>query len=208
MKMVKYATESLQRYQRLVEENPEKPLPTLFTKLFRGEEEEVMTFKEILNSAMTYIVAGTDTTAVAMTYIVWNVCKNPEVRNRLLRELRKLPEGYHDHDLQKIPYLSQVVDETLRLNPPAPSALPRIVPPEGATFGGHYLPGGSTVCTQAWSLHMNPEIFPDPERFNPSRWDTPTREMKDSLMPFGGGSRSKPSLRPSLLFQHGIRTNY
>lgn len=186
-----YATESLNRYKKLVEENPDKPFPTLFTRLFKGEEEENLTFKEIVDEAQTYIIAGTDTTAITLTYCVWRVCQNPKIRQRLTEELRQLPDDFQDHDAMKMPYLNQVIEESLRLHGAAPSGLPRVVPPEGATLAGQYLPGGSVVCTQAWSLHRNEEIFPDPERFDPDRWAAPTKAMKDSSMPFGGGSRSK-----------------
>lgn len=187
----RYATESLNRYKKLVEDNPDKPFPTLFTRLFKGEEEENLTFKEIVDEAQTYIIAGTDTTAITLTYVVWRVCQNPKIRQRLVEELQQLPDDFKDHDAMKMPYLNQVIEESLRLHGAAPSGLPRVVPPEGATLAGQYLPGGSVVCTQAWSLHRNEEIFPDPERFDPDRWAAPTKSMKDASMPFGGGSRSK-----------------
>ncbi|KAG8168600.1 hypothetical protein KVR01_001349 [Diaporthe batatas] len=184
-----YATESLNRYRRLVEENSDKPFPTLFTRLFKGEEDEDLTFKEIVDEAQTYIIAGTDTTAITLTYTVWRVCQNPMIRKRLVEELQQLPEEFGDHDALKLPYLNQVIEEALRLHGAAPSGLPRVVPPEGATLAGKYIPGGTIVCTQAWSLHRMPDIFPDPERFDPDRWGAPTKSMRDASMPFGGGSR-------------------
>lgn len=86
-----YATESLQRYQNLVEKNPDQPVPTLFTKLFKGEEEDTLTFKEILDDAIAYIVAGSDTTAVTLTYLVWRVLQNRNVRDKLVQEVQQLP---------------------------------------------------------------------------------------------------------------------
>ena len=196
----RYAIESLDRYKKLVEENPDKPLPTLFTRLFKGEEGEALTFKEIVDEAQTYIIAGTDTTAITLTYVVWRVCQSPKIQQRLVEELRQLPDDFKDHDAMKLPYLSQVIEESLRLHGAAPSGLPRMVPPEGATLAGQYLPGGSVVCTQAWSLHRNEDIFPDPERFDPDRWAVPTKLMKDASMPFGGGSRSKTNPSLALLY--------
>jgi cytochrome P450 len=194
--LIKYATESLNRYKKLVEENPDKPFPTLFTRLFKGEEDESLTFKEIVDAAQTYIVAGTDTTAITLTYTVWRVCQNPSIQKRLVDELAQLPDGFGDHDALKLPYLNQVIEEALRLHSAAPSGLPRVVPPEGATLAGQYLPGGSIVCTQAWSLHRNADVYPDPERFDPDRWAAPTKAMKDAFMPFGGGSRGKSGGEP------------
>ncbi|ROW00029.1 hypothetical protein VPNG_08373 [Cytospora leucostoma] len=187
--ILRYSEESLARYRGLVQQNPDKPIPTLFTRLFKGEEEENLSFKELVDAAQGYIVAGSDTTAVGLTYLVWNVCRNPEIQKRLVEEVQQLPADYHDQDLVKLPYLSQVIKETLRRHAPAPASLPRLVPPGGATFAGNYLPGGAVVSTQAWSLHRNSEVFPDPEKFDPDRWAAPTKEMKDWFMPFGGGSR-------------------
>ncbi|KAF3760962.1 cytochrome P450 [Cryphonectria parasitica EP155] len=186
---IKFATQLLQQYQSLVEQDPNVPVPSLFKRLFKEEEEASMSFNEILAEAQVYIIAGSDTTALTLTYLVWRVCGLPEVREKLVKELQQLPVDYHDKDLQHLPYLNQVIEESLRLHAPAPSALPRVVPPGGATLSGHYLPGGSIVCTQAWTLHRDPEVFPDPEKFDPSRWVNPTKEMKDLSMPFGGGSR-------------------
>lgn len=209
-KLVEYATESLQRHQKLVARDPDRrrSVPTLFTKLLvrgrgGGEEQEeggqeTLTLKEITDEAQIYIVAGSDTTALTLTFLVWSVCRQPAVvQQRLADEVRRLlpppPGRFEDHDVQQLPYLNQVIEEALRLYPPAPSALPRVVPPGGATLSGHFLPGGSVVCTQAYSLHRNPDVFPNPDVFDPSRWEHPTKEMKDSFMAFGGGSRGMSS---------------
>lgn len=202
IKNKKYATESLERYRRLVERDPERPVPTLFTKLFKGEEEANLTFKEILDEAQAYIVAGSETASLTMTFLVWAVCKDPAIQTRLVEEVRQLPDNYDDSHLQQLPYMNQVIEETLRLYAVVPSALPRVVPAGGATLAGYYLPGGSTVCTQAYSLHRNEEIFPESEKFDPSRWAKPTKEMKDGMMAFGGGSRSKLSTDPRFLPMH------
>lgn len=190
---------SLDRYRKLIEKDPDTPVPTLFTRLLRGEEDGSLTPDEVRDEAQLYIVAGSDTTAITLTYLVWRVCRDPAVRDRLVDELQRLPppggEGdrYHNRDLARLPYLNRVVDESLRLHGAAPSALPRVVPRGGATLGGgHYhLPGGTVVCTQSWSLHRSPDVFGDPERFDPDRWASPTRDMRDSFMPFGGGSRGE-----------------
>ncbi|KUI73017.1 hypothetical protein VM1G_08319 [Cytospora mali] len=187
--ITKYAKESLDRYKSLLEKDPDNPIQTLFTRLFKGEENDTMSYTEIRHDAQLYIVAGSDTTAVSLVYLVWLVCKHPEVHKKLLAELQQLPDDYTDNELVQLPYLNRVITEALRIKGAVPSALPRSVPPGGANLGGYYIPGGTTVCTQAYSLHRNPDVFTDPEKFDPDRWVSPTRDMKDSYMPFGGGSR-------------------
>jgi cytochrome P450 len=112
----------------------------------------------------------------------------------LLKELEAVPEDFTYEDLRHVPYLDHVIDETLRRFSTAPAGLPREVPEGGAELCGFHIPAGYTVTTQNYTLHRNPIAFPDPEKFDPSRWESLTQAMKDSFMPFGGGSRSKFSL--------------
>jgi cytochrome P450 len=160
----------------------------LLKKLFRTDENG-LSDGDIVNNAMAFIIAGSDTTANTMTYLTWAVCKHVEVKDALVEELGALPHDFCEQDLRGLTWLNNIIKETLRLYCAAPSALPRIVPAEGAEFLGYTLPGGTTVSTQAYTLHRNAKIFPNPESFEPSRWNAPTKEMKDAFMPFGGGSR-------------------
>lgn len=157
--------------------------------------------KEIRDEAMIYILAGSDTTALTLTYLVWAVCRDAAIRDRLVRELAGLPGGggggsLADAELRRLPYLNQVVDEALRLYASAPAGLPRVVPRGGATLAGHALPAGTVVSTQAYSMHRIEGVFPDPEVFDPSRWEGATKEMRDACMPWGGGSRSEYPFSP------------
>lgn len=181
-----YAEESIERSKRVAAEAESYPM--LLKKLFRSDENG-LSDGDIVNNAMAFIIAGSDTTANTMTYLTWAVCKHVEVRKALVEELSTIPPDFCEQDLRNLPWLNKIIKETLRLYCAAPSALPRMVPSEGVEFLGYTLPGGTTVSTQAYTLHRNAAYFPDPESFEPSRWNSPTREMKDSYMPFGGGSR-------------------
>lgn len=161
--MGKYAQQSIERYKNLISINPEDPKPTLFTKLFNAGEGGLTDF-EIRLEAGGHITAGSDTTAITLTYLVYAVCGHREVQEKLVTEVASLPESFVDNDVRDLPYLNQVINETLRLYPAVPGALPRAVPQEGANLAGYQLPGGVTVSTQAYSLHRDPNIFPDPER--------------------------------------------
>ncbi|CAI7594756.1 unnamed protein product [Penicillium crustosum] len=182
-----YAIQSVDRYKKIISQNPTGPKPTLFTKLF--DEKSGMSYSEIIQEAQGYIVAGSDTTAVTLTYLTYAVCRDSRVREKLVAELADIPEPVTDKSLRDLPYLNQIINETLRLYTAVPFGLPRLVPSEGAQFNGYHVPGGITVSTQAYSLHRDHAIFPDPDKFNPERWENPTKEMKDASLPFGGGSR-------------------
>ena len=162
----------------------------MFTKLINKEAEGQITREDVIREGVAYIAAGSDTTAVTTTYIIYNICKHPSVRAKLVAELANLPSADPNWaDVQKLPYLNNVIQETLRLFGAAPASLKRDVPPTGAIFSGYTIPSGNIVSTQGYTLHRNPAIFPDPESFNPDRWLNPTPDMNQAFMPFGGGTR-------------------
>ncbi|KAI2641268.1 cytochrome P450 [Xylaria nigripes] len=185
----KFAREALQRHRDLVDGDASHVDSTLFSKLYKAEGEESINPNEVLDNAQAYIVAGSDTTSNTLTYLVWAVCSNPEIQSRLVKELGALPENFTHDDLRQISYLEWVIDETLRRFPTVPGGLPREVPAGGAHIGGYHIPAGYTVATQNYSLHRNANAYPDPEKFDPSRWEHPTQAMKDSFLAFGAGSR-------------------
>ncbi|KAI0433186.1 cytochrome P450 [Xylaria sp. FL1042] len=164
----------------------------LFSKLVRGAtvDGESLTETEIRNDAEAYIIAGSDTTSNTLAFLTWALCNQPELKDQLVEELRTLPANFTADDLKLLPFLNRCITEGLRRFPVVPGGLPRYVPREGADLAGYWLPGGITVTTQSWTLHRNPEVFPNPDQYNPARWENPTKEMKDSMLAFGGGSRA------------------
>ena len=73
-----------------------------------------------------------------------------------------MDEDYGDTDLEKLPLLNAVIEETLRLYGAAPAGLPRAVPPGGVTIDEQFIPAGTTVTTQAYTFHRDPALFPRP----------------------------------------------
>lgn len=128
-----------------------------------GEKSD-LTPEKVQAEAGNLIVAGSDTTSVTLTYLVWVVLRRPDLQARLEEELAGLGDEFDDAALEKLPLLNAVIDETLRLYGAAPGNLPRSVPPSGATFGGFFVPGGTVVETQAYTLHRHPNVYPDPLR--------------------------------------------
>ncbi|KAJ5152779.1 uncharacterized protein N7482_009257 [Penicillium canariense] len=183
-----YSLQSIERYEQMIEEIPTHPKPTLFTRIFDSERSG-LSHDQIRQEAQGYIVAGSDTTAVTLTYLIYAVSRDPRIREQLVAELATIPEPVVHSSLRDLPYLNKVINEALRLYTAVPFGLPRAVPPEGANFNGYFIPGGTTVSTQSYSLHRDPMIFPDPESFRPERWDEMTKDMNHASLPFGGGSR-------------------
>lgn len=164
MRTKAYAAESIKRYEDHLAQNPMNPKPTLFTKLFGAQKDNGLTYQELVMNAQAYIIAGSDTTAVTLTYLIYCVCEHPDVLEKLAQEVQSLPDNFTDKECRELPFMNQVITETLRLYPAVPTGLRRVVPPGGAILGGYQLPSGITVSTQAYSMHRNPEVFQSPDK--------------------------------------------
>ncbi|KAL0941348.1 cytochrome p450 monooxygenase [Colletotrichum truncatum] len=168
----------------------------LFTKVLSQAEKDdgSLTNEEICVEAASFMVAGSDTTSNTLTYAIWAVLSRPELQKALEAELIGIEEPYNDADLEKLPILHAVLEETLRLYGAAPTPVPRVVPPGGSQLGGYRLPAGTIVATQSWTLHRDPQIFSNPDIFDHSRWlpggeYTKSEAARAVYTPFGTGSR-------------------
>jgi cytochrome P450 len=170
---------------------------------------ETLSMQDVHLEAAGLIIAGTDTTSVTLTYLVWAVLSQPKLQAELEDEVAALRDDYGDADLEKLPLLNAVIEETLRLYGAAPSGLPRSVPPGGVTIDGQIIPAGTTVTTQAYTYHRDPKLFPRPleqvfptlstsvngpltkHRFRPSRWlnNEISPAAKKAFHPLGAGAR-------------------
>lgn len=135
------------------------------------------------------IIAGTDTTSATATFATWYLSQNAKLERALIDEISTLPVDFTDEHLKSLKLLDNVIKETLRIRSPVGQALPRAVPVGGAFIDDCFIPEGTVVGIPAYSMHRLRHIWRNPETFDPSRWEEPSKEMKDSYVPFGGGSR-------------------
>ncbi len=158
----------------------------------RGAGGEEFTDREIRDQVMTLMFAGHDTSTSTLTFMLHELARHPEVTRRLHEEQDEVLNGETPTALQlekEMPYLDMVLDEVLRLYPPAWIGPRRAV--REFEFAGRTVPKGAYVNYCSWASHRLPEVFPEPEAFIPERF---TRERKAALprgayVPFGGGSR-------------------
>lgn len=129
------------------------------------EGEESLPRDALLREGQGYIIAGSDTTAVATTYMVYVITRHPDIQATLVTEVANLPSNFGWDDVRNLPYLNHCLEESLRLYGAISSALPRYVPKGGAYLAGFELPEGCVVSTQAYTLHRDPYIFPEPEKY-------------------------------------------
>jgi cytochrome P450 len=138
---------------------------------------------ELLQQLRTLVVAGHDTTAAALTWALYHIHREGEVRARVAAELATVTRP---HQMTQLPYLSAVVSETLRMHPAVPIVLRKLAWP--VTVDGVQRVAGDIVGIAVPAIHFDPAIWKDPHRFRPERFlgKAPT---PFEYMPFGGGYR-------------------
>ena len=158
----------------------------------RDEAGEGFSDKEVRDQVMTLMFAGHDTSTSTLTFMMHELARHPDVVARLQEEQDEVLGGEApdiDRLEREMPYLEMVLDEVLRLYPPAWIGPRRAV--RDFEFGGYQVRRDTYVNYCSWASHRIPEVFPDPEAFIPERF---TRERKAALprgayVPFGGGRR-------------------
>lgn len=139
--------------------------------------------------------AGSETTAIALTHVIYFLLKEPAALFRLRQELDE--KAIHDDDgvvtyesIKNLPYLRACLDESLRLLPPVSTGLHRVTPSEGYMVDGHHIAGNTIVVVPIYTAHRNPSLFPEPENFQPERWlNEENKGAQASFIPFSTGAR-------------------
>ena len=137
-----------------------------------------------------HLDAGVQTTTDTLLFTLWalSLPKNRQYQVRLAAEARAASH-LSMKECDGLVFLDAVVKEALRLYTPIPASQPRCSL-QDATVDGHVIPAGTIVSCQAYSLHRNPVVFPDPYVFNPDRWlDVDVADMKRWWWPFSSGAR-------------------
>ena len=147
---------------------------------------------QIRDEVVTFMLAGLDTSAHALTWTLYLLATHPEIESRLAGHLAAHLNGAPATaaDLPHLPYLKQVVQESMRLYPPVWAVARRAE--REAVFGEHVLPANAYVSVVTWALHRHPEFWPDPERFEPDRFEPDRARARHSYcyLPFGAGPRT------------------
>ncbi|MFO0709820.1 MAG: cytochrome P450 [Sandaracinus sp.] len=139
---------------------------------------------EIRQQLLTLLIAGHETTAISLAWVLDYVLRRPEVLTRLIDEVR----GQTDPDaIAKLPYLGAVIDETMRISPVVTDA-PRLTRVPFELEPGLVIPAGTPVIVLIEGIHRDPSIYPDPGRFRPERF-LERRPSPTEFLPFGGGHR-------------------
>ena len=152
---------------------------------------EGMSNQQLRDEVMTIFIAGHETTAKALTWAFYTLAKNPAVEEKLFEEVSRVlqgrPVGFDD--LKNLTYTRQVIDETMRIYPPAwIIGRKNIVDDE---IGGYKIPAGTNCLIPTICLHRSPQFWDEPEVFNPDRFapEKVKEQKRFTYFPFGGGPR-------------------
>ena len=156
----------------------------------------------VASEMMDHLIAGYETTAITLSYAMYELSRNASIQENLRTELLTLSPPITRSSttlpsfssLDALPMLDAVVRETMRVYPVAAAPLPRVTPADKPTvLEGYNILGGVTVGSSALTLHRNKEVFPDPDAWLPSRWRDAKgehlAEMNRWFWPFGSGGR-------------------
>lgn len=160
--------------------------------LYAQKEGSQITLQQLRDEVINIFLAGHETTAIALTWISFLLSQHPLVEAKLIEELQTVLSGRTPTvaDLPQLRYTETIALEALRLYPPV--WLLERVALEDTEIAGYPVPKGTWVFASQWSAHRNPDFFPEPEKFNPSRWEDglAKRLPLGAYFPFGLGGRS------------------
>ncbi|KAE9590462.1 hypothetical protein Lal_00023284 [Lupinus albus] len=182
--------------QRMVDEHRSRKQgdTSMIGHLLKQQEAQPQYYTDqiIKGLLMDLLNAGTDTSAVTLEWAISNLVNNPEILEKARKELdteigkdRLMIET----DITKLPYLQNVVYETLRLHPAAPLLVPHFSSDE-CTIGEYKIPKETTLYVNIWAIHRDPDLWKDPLVFKPERFEKEGEVNK--LLAFGVGRRACP----------------
>nr|XP_010328491.2 cytochrome P450 4F11-like [Saimiri boliviensis boliviensis]XP_039322761.1 cytochrome P450 4F11-like [Saimiri boliviensis boliviensis] len=164
--------------------------------LSKDEDGRELSDEDIRAEADTFTFGGSDTTASGLSWILYHLSRHPEYQERCRQEVRELlkdrePIEIEWDDLAKLPFLTMCIKESLRLHPPVP-AITRRCTQDVVLPDGRVIPKGVSCLISIIGIHHNPTVWPDPEVYDPFRFDPENSKERSPLafIPFSAGPRN------------------
>ncbi|PAU97790.1 cytochrome P450 [Paracoccus salipaludis] len=164
--------------------------PDLLDLLRSGVDPETgrsMNASELRDNLLTFIVAGHETTALTLSWALYLCAFDPAVQARAAAEAQAAGPRITAAELPRLPYVQQVVQESLRLYPPA--AFISRTARRADSLGGRRIEPGDTVMLPIYALHRHHLLWENPDAFDPERFAPGVERDRFSFLPFGGGPR-------------------
>ena len=166
--------------------------PDLLDLLLQGEDPKTkrrMNTAELRDNLLTFIVAGHETTALTLSWSLYLMGFDQSVQEKARAEAQSVLGGRAatGADLENLPYTRQIIDEALRLYPPAGIISRTACKPD--TLGGREIRSGDTVMIPIYALGRNRLLWDDPDAFRPERFEDRKNIDRYAYLPFGDGPR-------------------
>jgi cytochrome P450 len=150
-----------------------------------------MSHQEIRDQVLIFLLAGHETTSTALTFTMQLLGRDHDVQAAVQREIDEVLAGRPPHadDIARLKLTEMVVKEAIRLYPPA-YALGRLADHD-VTIGGHHIPARSIILLSPWATHRRPDLWPEPQRFDPARFEPVAEQARPryAYFPFAAGLR-------------------
>lgn len=159
----------------------------LLSLLLRAHDRGEIEADRLRDELMTMLLAGHDTTALALTYTFYLLDEHPEHRRRFHEEVDEIDGRPTFADLQSLDHTQRVLREAMRLYPPVYTLFRS--PREPVELQGYSIPEDALIMLSQWATHRDPRQFENPETFDPDRWIDPDHDPF-AYFPFGAGKRS------------------
>ncbi|ORX68650.1 cytochrome P450 [Linderina pennispora] len=184
--------------RQLIETTGAPPRVDILQKMIDASDPatgQILDGDNLVSEVGLMLIAGTDTTSNTLSYTLTHLLHNPGVYRRATEEVRSVfPDASQTISFNdaksKLPYLSAVIHEAMRLNPSVSGLLPRQLPADGATIQGHHIPKDAQICISVFACQRNPRTWDNPNVFDPERFlGTDLAEKLKDVLTFSSGVR-------------------
>lgn len=173
------------------DESHEAPLVRLLLDARDPETGRALTAQEIRDELTVFLLAGTETTAMALTYTLWALGHHVDMQERVVDEIHSLGDSIMTAaGADKMGYTRQVLYEAMRMSPGAPVLARHTT--EEVVVDGHRIPSGVAIFVAVFALHYDPSLWSNPEEFDPERFGDKNYQQRArwQYLPFGAGPRA------------------
>jgi cytochrome P450 len=191
-----FVREKIRNHQKPDAEAPESLRTQDFLeKLILAHEKnpEKVTEYHLFIMGQSNVTAGSDTTAISLSSIMWHLLQNPDTLSKLVAEVDDFTAKGNGNitfkESQDMPYFQAVMKEALRMHSATGLPMWRVVPAGGAQIGDRFFHEGTIVGANTWVAHYDERVFPNPRTFQPERWleaesePDKLKEMNQMYMP-------------------------
>ncbi|MGF1494476.1 MAG: cytochrome P450 [Microcoleaceae cyanobacterium] len=170
-------------------QNPDESRTDILTLMLAARDEagQPMTDGELQDELLTLLFAGHETTATALAWSLYWIHQQPEIHQKLLQELQSLDPDAEPMTIFRLPYLTAVCQETLRIYPVGMLTFPRVAK-QDTHLGEHQIFEGDSLVGCIYLTHRRPDLYPEPEKFKPERF-LERKFFPYEYLPFGAGAR-------------------